>query len=61
VKDSSIASLAAARKARQRAEAKATADANAARFGRTKAERVLEATRQEKARTHLDQHRLDES
>jgi hypothetical protein len=61
VKDSRIVSLKAARKALSRAEAKAEADANAARFGRTKAERVLEAARQEQARRRLDQHRLDES
>ncbi|MBW7921177.1 MAG: DUF4169 family protein [Rubellimicrobium sp.] len=49
-----------ARKDRARAEAKVQADANAARHGRTKAERVLEAARQEKARRHLDQHRFEE-
>lgn len=49
-----------ARKARARAERRRAADANAARFGRSKAERVLEATRSEAARRMLDAHRLDE-
>jgi phage protein D len=49
-----------ARKEKARAEAKARADANAAKFGRTKAERVLAATRADKARRLLDQHRRDE-
>lgn len=49
-----------ARKTRARAEDKAKADANAARFGRTKAERLLEATKTAKARAMLDQHQLDE-
>ncbi len=34
-----------ARKVKSRAEAKAKADENAVRFGRTKAEKVLDATR----------------
>lgn len=49
-----------ARKDRARAERRAAADANAAKFGRTKAERVLEATRNERARAMLDRHRVDE-
>jgi hypothetical protein len=48
------------RKEKAREEAKARADANAAKFGRTKAERVLAATRADKARRLLDQHRRDE-
>jgi hypothetical protein len=52
--------LARARKERARAEARAQADANAAKFGRTKAERLMDATRAEKARRLLDQHRRDE-
>ncbi len=44
------------RKEKARAAAKARADANAAKFGRSKSERVLEATRQERARRLLDQH-----
>ncbi|MCC7321728.1 MAG: DUF4169 family protein [Rubellimicrobium sp.] len=48
------------RKERARAEKKAQADANALKSGRTKAERLLEAARAEKARRHLDQHRFEE-
>lgn len=47
------------RKARARAEAKAQADANAAKFGRSKAERLAEALRQQKAREMLDRHRIE--
>jgi hypothetical protein len=57
---SDIVNLNRARKDRARAEAKALADANAARHGRTKAERVLEALQSERARKILDQHRLSE-
>ena len=49
--------LKAARKARARAEAKVAADANAAKFGRTKAERDREAAQADKARRDLDGHR----
>ncbi|NAZ36081.1 DUF4169 family protein [Rubellimicrobium sp. CFH 75288] len=49
-----------ARKARDRAEAKARADANALKFGRTKAERLLEAARAERARRALDAHRFED-
>ena len=52
-----VVSLKAARKARTRAEAKAVADANAAKFGRTKAERDLSAAAADKARRDLDGHR----
>ncbi len=53
-------SLNRARKARARAEARRRADENAVKFGRTKAERLLEAARSEKARRKLDQLRLDD-
>lgn len=49
-----------ARKARARAEKKASADENAIRFGRTKAEKNLEKARAEKARSELEAHRRDE-
>lgn len=48
------------RKQRARAEAKAKADENAVRFGRTKAEQLLEAARAEKARARLDQLKFEE-
>jgi hypothetical protein len=47
------------RKEKARGDAKATADANAAKFGRTKAERAAEAARQDAAARHLDQHKRD--
>jgi hypothetical protein len=49
-----ILNLRAARKAKDRAEARAEADRNAAKFGRTKAEKALETARAEKARRDLD-------
>ncbi len=48
------------RKDKAREEAKTRADANAVKFGRTKAERVLQAAKSEKARRMLDQHKRDE-
>ncbi len=48
------------RKARQRAEKKRQSDENAVKFGRTKAERLLEAARSEKARRMLDRHQIGE-
>ena len=48
------------RKAKARAEQKAQADANAVRFGWTKAERMLDAAREEKTATFLDQHKFDD-
>ena len=49
-----------ARKARAREEARLRADRNAVKHGRTKAERLLEAARSEKARRKLDQLMLDD-
>jgi len=48
------------RKDKARAEKKARGDANAAKFGRTKAEREAEAKRAERAARDLDGHRLGE-
>lgn len=48
------------RKARDRATEKAQADANAAKFGRSKAERLLDAARADKAKTALDQAKFEE-
>lgn len=47
------------RKQRARDEKRRTADANAARFGRTKAERAAEAARQRAEAAHLDAHRRE--
>lgn len=57
---STIIGLAKARKLREKAQEKAKADANSAKFGRTKAQKLLEATQREKARQMLDAHRPDE-
>jgi hypothetical protein len=48
-----------ARKDRARTDKKARADANAAKHGRTKADRLSEAARSDKARAHLDQHKFE--
>ena len=48
------------RKVRDRMAEKAQADANAAKFGRSKAERLLDAARADKARTALDQAKFEE-
>lgn len=56
----SIVNLNRARKARDRAAEKAEADANAARHGRTKAQRLLEAAQAEKAKRVLDQAKFEE-
>ena len=49
-----------ARKARARDAARKEADANAVKFGRTKAERLLAAARSEQARRVLDAHRTED-
>ena len=51
-----IVNLRAARKAKERETSRATGDQNAAKFGRTKAEKDLEKARAEKARSDLDGH-----
>ncbi|WP_210526744.1 DUF4169 family protein [Rubellimicrobium arenae] len=56
----SVVNLNKARKARDRATEKAQADANAVKHGRTKAERLLEAARAEKAKRALDQAKFEE-
>ncbi|MDW4551424.1 DUF4169 family protein [Defluviimonas sp. D31] len=54
-----IVNLRNARKAQKRAKARAEGDENAARFGRTKAQRELEQARADKARAELDAHRRE--
>ncbi len=56
---SEITNLNQARKARARDAKRAEADANAVKFGRTKAERIAEAASSTKARNMLDQQELD--
>ncbi|WP_375172877.1 DUF4169 family protein [Pseudooceanicola sp.] len=48
------------RKDRARAEKRAAADANAAKFGRTKAERRLTEAERKKAERALDGHKRDQ-
>ena len=52
-----VVNLKAARKAKVRARAKGVADANAAKFGRTRAEKALDEARAEKVLRDLDGHR----
>ena len=49
-----------ARKLRDRAASKKLADENAIRFGRSKAERVLDAARAEHSRQKLDQLKFED-
>lgn len=56
---SGIINLNKQRKARRRAEKRREADANAARFGRSKADRALDEARRAKARRDLDAHERD--
>ncbi len=50
-----------ARKERNRAARRLAADANAVKFGRSKAEKKLEAARRAKADDGLDAHRRDDT
>ena len=51
-----IVNLRAARKAKDRQTARAKGDENAAKFGRTKAEKEIEKAQADKARRDLDGH-----
>lgn len=55
-----VVNLSRARKSRARDDKRAKADANAAKFGRTKAERDAAAQTAEKAARHLDQHKRED-
>jgi len=48
-----------ARKARARVKGRQQADENAAKFGRSKAEKTRLDVAAEKARAHLDAHKVD--
>ncbi len=48
------------RKEKARTEKRQTADANAAKFGRTKAERDVEKARAEKAARHVEGHKRED-
>lgn len=54
-----IVNLRQARKARARAEARAEADQNAARFGRSRTARASDKAQAERAERLLDGHRRD--
>ncbi|MCB1369199.1 MAG: DUF4169 family protein [Rhodobacteraceae bacterium] len=54
-----VISLKAARKARTRAAKSAQATENAAKFGRTKAEKRADADVTERLKQHLDNHQRD--
>ena len=54
-----VVSLSAVRKARDRDAKKVRADANAARFGRTRAEKDVEKARADKAQRHVDDHEIE--
>ncbi|MHA6344898.1 DUF4169 family protein [Roseivivax sp. CAU 1761] len=57
---SKVTNLNQARKARARAQKRAAGDANAAKFGRSKAQRQREDDAAARARAHLDGHRRDD-
>jgi Domain of unknown function (DUF4169) len=54
-----VVNLSSARKAKAKDAAKAQADANALRFGRTKAQKAVEDADQAKAKAMLDAHKID--
>ncbi|QDY69178.1 DUF4169 family protein [Qingshengfaniella alkalisoli] len=56
-----VVSLSKIRKARARNEKRATADANAVKFGRSKAKRDLDHARQRQSEDRLDAHRKDDT
>lgn len=55
-----ILSLSRARKAKARTEKEATAEANRLKFGRTKSEKLRDASDKAKAERHIDGHKRDE-
>ncbi len=56
----SVVNLNKVRKDRDRTAKKAEADQNAAKFGRTKAERLADAARETNARARLDQLKFED-
>ncbi len=54
-----ITNLNRARKQRARDDKRKSGDEMAAKHGRTKAERLLEATQNQRAKSMLDQHEID--
>ena len=56
----SVVNLNKVRKAKTKAEAKAQADENAVRFGRTKAERLRDVTLADQSKARLDQLQFED-
>lgn len=56
-----IINLRAARKTAARDAARREGDTNAAKFGRSKAEKLAERDAQDRAARHLDQHRREDA
>ncbi len=56
----SVVNLNKVRKAKTKAEAKAQADENAVRFGRTKAERLRDVTLADQTKARLDQLQFED-
>jgi hypothetical protein len=54
-----VISLSSVRKARTKDATKAQADANAVRFGRTRAQKAVEDATTDKAKDKLDAHKID--
>ncbi len=54
-----LVNLRTARKRAKRRQAERAAASNRLAHGRTKAERILELSRRDKARKNLDQHRIE--
>jgi hypothetical protein len=54
-----VVNLSSARKDKAKDAAKVQADANALRFGRTKAQKAVEDADQAKAKAMLDAHKID--
>ncbi len=59
-RSNNVVGLGKVRKARERNLRKAVADENAVKFGRTKAQKILESTQSEQARKMLDSNRIEE-
>jgi len=59
-RSNNVVGLGKVRKARERDLRKAVADENAMKFGRTKAQKILEATQSEQARKMLDSNWIEE-
>jgi len=57
---SDVVNLNKVRKDRERTAKKTQADQNARRFGRTKAERLADAAREDRVKRHLDQLKFED-